>query len=215
MTTVCCLFVRGHVHYTAEYVTRLAAMVKRWMDRPYRFVCLSDKPKRMLPGVEIVAVKRHEGCLAWWEKMQLWRPDIGLSGRVLYLDLDTIVVNSLAPILDFDAPFALIPHEGKFRPKGGLGVVHRFNSSVMVWNAGEQSHLWERWSPAVCGVLHGDQDHIGKEAPDAATFPSAWFPRISAIRNGPVPADAKVILAKVPKNVEAARKWSWVREAWQ
>jgi hypothetical protein len=46
-------------------------------------------------------------------------------------------------------------------------------------------------------------------------MPLAWFPRVSQIEDGPVPADAKVVLCKKPKNVIAARRWPWVQEAWQ
>ena len=218
MTTVCCLFVRGHVPYTADYVVKLAAMVRRWMDRPYRFVCLTDQPKllRRWDGIETITVTPFKGLYAWWNKVQLFDPWIGLSGRTLYLDLDTLVVGPLAPVLDFPAPFALLPHEGRFDGKGPRKVVKRFNSSVMVWNPGHATYLLAAaWHPTVSERLWGDQDWIGEQMPDAATMPAGWFPRLSAIRGGPVPSEAKVILAKSPKNAEAARRWAWVRQVWR
>lgn len=220
MTTVCCVFVRGHVPYTAEYVVRLAAMVKRWMDRPYRFVCLTDRPVLLkVRGIETVYVEPWAGLFAWWTKLHLFRPDIGLQGRVLYLDLDTLVVNPLAPILDYPAPFALLPHEGRFEGKGPRKVVKRFNSSVMVWDNGLLEFVWSNFSPGVSEHLWGDQDWIGEAFRHvldfSATMPAEWFPRLSAIRGGPIPEQAKVILAKTPKNAEAARRWAWVRDVWR
>lgn len=217
MTTVACVWVQGHVPFTAEYVRKLAAMTRRWMDRPYRFVCLTDRPRKLEGAVETVEIPGPGGLFGWWPKLRLFDPSVGLSGRVLYLDLDTLIVSALAPVLDYAAPFALVPDGAPgFRPKGGrYAVVKRFNSSVMVWDVGcrETAQLWTTWSPAVAHRLWGDQDHIGEQCPDAATMPAEWFPRLSAVRSGP-PPDAKVILAKSPKNAEAARKIGWVREAW-
>jgi hypothetical protein len=214
MTTIACVFVRGHVAYTSEYVTRLAAMVKRWMDRPYRFVCLSDRGY-LGPHVETIQIPWSGEFRGWWAKLQLFRHDLGLTGRVLYLDLDTLIVGPLGPILDYPAPFALLPHAGRFEGKDGLAVVKHFNSSVMVWNAGEQTHLHARWTPEVATRLWGDQDWIGEQCSSAATLPAEWCPRFSELSGPCLPSDAKVILMKTPKNVRAARMHRWVREIWR
>lgn len=216
MTTVACVFVRGHVPFSSEYVKRLASMVHRWMDRPYRFVCLTDKTgvAPFGPSVEAIRVPWSGDMFGWWAKLKLFAPKTGLTGRVLYLDLDTLVVNSLAPILDYPAPFALLPHAGRFDGKDGRRVVKRFNSSVMVFNAGEHADLFHRFTPDTTRDLWGDQDWIGDQCPDAATMPAPWFPRISEIHDGRIPSEARVVLCKTPKNVEAARRYPWVREAW-
>lgn len=215
MTTVACVFVKGHVPFTAEYVTRLAAMVARWMDRPYRFVCLTDRPRLLPKSIDTIAVPGPGSLLGWWSKLELFNAARGLSGRVLYLDLDTLIVNPLGPILDFAAPFALVPDGAPdWKPKGGHQVVKRFNSSVMVWNAGDQDRLYRDWSPTVAARLHGDQDWIGEQAPDAALMPACWFPRLSEVKDGPAMA-ARVVLAKVPKNAEASKRYPWVKAVWK
>ena len=152
---------------------------------------------------------------AWWTKIRLFDPGVGLKGRVLYLDLDTLVVAPIQPILDFPAPFALVPHSGRFEGKGPRSVVKRFNSSVMVWDEGVPADIWHGFHPSVSERLWGDQDAIGEVFPDAAAMPAQWFPRLSAIRGGPIPPEAKIILAKSPKNAEAARRWRWVSEVWR
>jgi hypothetical protein len=213
-TTVACVWVRGHVAYPVEYVTRLEATVARWMDRTYRFVCLTDRPGRLPKGVEPAVIPTPVGHYAWWSKLQLFNRALPLGGRVLYLDLDTLPVAPLAPLLDYPAPFALVPHAGAFEGLNGRRVVKRFNSSVMVYNAGEQAALFEEWRPDVTLRLWGDQDWIGERAPDAATFPAAWCPRLSELGGSPPVAPAVVVLSKKPKNLEAARRWSWFDAAW-
>jgi hypothetical protein len=216
MMTVACVFVRGHVPFTAEYVTRLAAMVKRWMDRPYQFVCLTDSPDSVTDVVTRVCVPRPTEK-GWWSKLELFNPERGLSGRILYLDLDVLVVGSLGHIVDYPATFALAPDGGTFQPKNGLKVVKRFNSSVMVWDTNSlmAQRVWNTFTPDVPRRLHGDQDHIGEQIPHASAMPVEWFPRLSEIKDKPFSKEAKVILCKKPKNVMAATLYPWVREVWQ
>lgn len=214
MTTIACVWVKGHVPYPVEYVTRLEAMVARWMDRTYRFVCLTDRPHLLPKGVEPAVIPNPAPHFGWWAKVQLFNRALPLNGRVLALDLDTLIVAPLAPILDYPSPFALIPHAGKFEGVQGKAVVKRFNSSVMVFNAGEQAHLFEQWSPAVADRLWGDQDHIGEREPDADVMPAEWFPRLSELGGSPPGPGAKVVLSKTPKNLEAARRWKWFDAAW-
>lgn len=209
--TVACVWVQGHVPFSALYVTRLRSMVARCLDRPHRFVCLTDRP-RAIPDIEAVPMGWDGSIKGWWAKIRLFEPG-RFSGRVVYLDLDTVVVDRLDPIVDFPAPFALVPDAGTFQGKGGLAVVKRFNSSVMVWDAGACDVVYQRWTPRVARRLWGDQDFIGEQCPSAATMPLAWFPRLSACSNGPPPG-AKVILAKTPKNERAAQVYPWFRAAW-
>lgn len=214
MITVACVWVRGNVPYSVDYVTRLRAMVSRHLVQPHRFVCLTDRPDH-LPvdmAVERIAAPGRK-VFGWWSKIELFRPG-RFAGRVLYLDLDSLVVGALDPIVDVPSRFALLPHEGDFRPHTKHQVVHRFNSSVMVWDAGELDALFAAWSPSVTSLYWGDQDFIGVMRPDADLLPGEWFPRLSAVQGGPVPAAAKVVLAKKPKPEEAARRWPWAAEVW-
>lgn len=219
--TVVCVWVRGHVPFTAEYVVRLEAMVRRFVDREFSFVCLTDKPSMVPAGIQTIRVPSPGELKGWWSKLQVFSPAMGFSGRVLYLDLDSLIVSALAPIIDYPAKFALIPHSGNFQGAPGRAVVKLFNSSVMVWDAGEPatsvnvSDLFRRWTPDVANRLWGDQDWIGEQARTyARPMPLAWFPRLSEIQGPPFPEGAKVILAKKPKNLEAAKRWPWFAEAW-
>ncbi len=214
MTTVCCVWVHANVPYSAEYVTRLEAMVARWMDgRPYRFVCLTDRPWELRGHTIPIACPAP--LKGWWSKVRLFDLALPLCGRVLYLDLDTLVVGPLAPILDLASPFALAPAGGTFEGKDGLTTVRRFNSSVMVWDSGANYSLFDEWTPSVAARLWGDQDWIGEQMPYADAMPAEWFPRISELGQEPPSADAKVVLCKKPKNEVAAKQLAWAEKAWR
>lgn len=213
--TIACVLVKGHVNFTVTYVEKLASMARRFADRPFRFVCLTDQPKAMPEGVEAIAIRKPSGVKGWWSKLSLFDPSLPLTGRIIYLDLDTLIVSSLEPIADFDAPFALIPDGApNFKGSGQYAVVKQFNSSVMVWDAGVRPDLFLNWTPQVADRLFGDQDWIGERAPELAKMPLEWFPRLSQI-NSSIPDDARVVLCKKPKNEQAAAQWPWFRERWQ
>lgn len=215
MLTVACVWVNANVPYTVEYVTKLHAMCQRWITRPFRLICLTDRPWLIPDPIERGHIQLPKGMKGWWAKVEAFNANRRLGPRVLYLDLDTLIVGSLDAIIDFPAPFALVPHAGTFNGKDGLAVVKRFNSSVMVFDAAVTYRLYDDWTPSVTERLWGDQDWYGEQMPHAVAMPLEWFPRISELQErGPSP-DAKVVLAKTPKNAEAAKRWPWARQAWE
>jgi len=215
--TVACVFVEGPYPYTADYVVRLERMARRWISGPFRFVCLTDRPA-LLPGIETVAIPRTlHGGEGYWAKMRLFDPALGWTGRVLYLDLDVLLVAPLDPILECPAPFALTadPRYGaKAIDRFGRKVIYKFNSSVMLWTAGEQVDLFTDLTPETVERLSTDQDWIAEKYPKAVGLPRAWFPRLSEAIAPPWPSAAKVVLVKVPKNHIAATRWPWFASAW-
>lgn len=215
--TVTCVYVRGEYPYTPDYVVRLRDMVARWIDRPFRFVCLTDQPWLFKAPVESLAILKLPG-FAPWTKLQLFAPERAWTGRMLYLDLDTLIVAPLAPIIDTPAPFAITadpPRPGqKAKDSFGRQIVRRFNSSVMVWDGGTHTQLFTNLTLNTIKRLSGDQDYLAEQMPDAVTHPREWFPRISEVHRPPWPAEAKVILCKVPKNAILAEEHDWFAPLW-
>ena len=244
MLNVVCLCVRGPYPYTMEYVVRLQRMVHANLKQPYEFKCFIDKDtlkdacqwKNKAADKE-VPVHPSQTCefkqidslfgvvplngVGYWNKLRLFDPALGLRGRVLYIDLDSLIVGPLDPIVDYPADFALttdalVKERAHLdRDRDGRRIVRRFNSSVMVWNGGEQADLWERWTPKVAKELSTDQDWIGEQSEGAVGMPLEWFPRLSRV--GPPETwspETKVILAKKPKNHEAVLRYPWFGPLW-
>lgn len=215
MLTVACVFVRGHVAFSPEYVARLYSMTKRCLKREFEFVCLTDQPLQMPRGVRAIKIDTPKpGMKGWWAKIELFKPG-RFGGRVLYLDLDVLLLDSLESIIDYPADFALAPDGApNFKGAEGRAVVKRFNSSVMVWNWDAVPDLHRQWTPAVANRLWGDQDWIGERCEFAQAMPAQWFPRLSVCRDQWAP-DAKVVLCKTPKNADAAKLWKWFDDMWR
>lgn len=215
--TVCCVYVKGEYPYDERYVKNLRWMVERWIDRPFRFVCLTDQPW-LFSDIETIPVQKLQAPQAYWTKLELFNPIRQWHGRVLYLDLDVLIVSPLAPIIDYPAQFALTADPAyvgsktvdRFKRK----IVRRFNSSVMVWDGGTQTHLFEMYSPKLAERLSGDQDAIAELCPDAVGMPRSWFPRLSEVTGPPFAPEVKVVLTKFPKNHVAVEQFDWFAPLW-
>lgn len=108
MTVACVL--RSGGDFTAEYVRRLKAGVDANLSG-HRFVCLSDVD---VPCDRVALETRWPG---WWSKIELFR----LTGRVLYLDLDTVITGSLQEIADYPHRFTMLRDVGRYdRPASGM-----------------------------------------------------------------------------------------------
>lgn len=214
--TVLCVFVRGHVPFSAEYVVRLQRMAARLLPA-HRFVCLTDRPALLPRDVETVTIQAPpRGVFGWWAKVHLFDPALPVSGRLVYFDLDVLLVRSLLDIVNYPAPFALAPDGAPlFKPRDGRHCVKRYNSSVMAWDHGVHPELYKEWNTFVARRLWGDQDWIGERVKDAAVMPAEWFPRLSAVPDAPSwPAATRVVLCKKPKNEEAQRLYPWFDKEW-
>lgn len=217
---IACVLVRGHVNFTPEYVFKLRNMAKRCAPE-HEFVCLTDQPEN-LPGIECVAISTPRDMYAWWAKLELFNKSHAKlrDCRILYLDLDVLLVDQVDAILECSPSLMAIVPDGapNFMGKDGLKVVKRFNSSVMCWRAGDYDYLYDEWTPDVAKRLWGDQDWLGEKLELARLMPLEWFPRLSQITQkgnvDRVMKHAKVVLCKRPKNTAAAKQWPWFRKAW-
>jgi hypothetical protein len=149
--TVACVL-RSGGDFDAEYVERLQHDVAKHLGRRHRFVCLSDVP------VPCERLPLRHGWPGWWSKLELFEQ---LRGRVLYFDLDTVIVGSLDAIADY-------PHE--FSMLSDFSDERRFASGVMAWS-GDWGHIARGFAVERIGEYGsaerwGDQgwivDHLGR-----------------------------------------------------
>lgn len=162
---ICC--VKWGTKYPAPYTNRLRRMVARHLSRPHDFVCLTDDPTGLDPGIDAIPLP-DSGFKGFWNKVSLFRGDLFEPGRtVLYLDVDVVIVGPLEFLLEGEADLTIIR---AFSRNEGV------NSSVMRFRAGSLTHVYERFAAdaeaiVASGRFAGDQNWIGAEVPDAAHFP--------------------------------------------
>jgi hypothetical protein len=145
--TVACVEWGDYLQRGTEYVLKLRSMVERHLSMPHRFVCLTDSVVRR-PGVEGVGLT--QGRDGWWNKVELFRTGL-FSGRVIAIDLDTVIVGSLDRLVETKGTVHLID----------WGWTHNaYGNGVMVWDAGEHEEIWTRFTPEVPRRLRGDNDWL-------------------------------------------------------
>lgn len=140
LSVVCMLWGNWGGGRGINYVNRLYHGVKNNLSIPHRFICFADKySDKLNPHIEVLplAVPNWRWNL---KKMILYKPNNGLTGRVLALDLDILITGSLDDIVMRDDWF--ITCRGAFAKKGEYKV----GGSVIGFDAGNfvlQSRLWQ------------------------------------------------------------------------
>lgn len=171
VTVIC---VRFGNRYGREYVERLRNMVARHLTVPYEFVCLTDD-NHPIDGVRNIYQQNANYAKGWWHKVHMFDPNLPLRGRVLYFDLDVVIHNNIDKLASvYPSDFmGILDFNRKFYANWKM-----LNSSVMAWNHGTQSHIWNQFisNPREAMRLPGDQDWIWKTSKDRIKFwPHEWI----------------------------------------
>ena len=103
-----------------NYVNRLYRSVQRHLNIPHRFICFTDRAGiGFAPGIEILPLGKDEVDLRWnLTKMVAYKPDNGLTGRVLLFDLDVVITGCLDELAGYNGEF--ITCEAAYH-KNGIG----------------------------------------------------------------------------------------------
>jgi len=172
MVSILC--VRFGTRYGKEYVERLRNMVARHCSLPYEFVCLTDDPSP-IDGVRLIVQPNAGYARGWWHKVHMFDPSLPLQGRILYFDLDIVIVNNINKLVERcgDDFYGILDFNRKFH-----NGYRSLNSSVLSWVHGSQNKLWTEFVKDVKTAqrLHGDQDWIWRWCKDTIKFwPNDWI----------------------------------------
>lgn len=162
-------------------------MVRRHLAVPHVFQC----------------VRPDNGLTGWWNKVELFRPG-RFEGRVLYLDLDTVVVGPLDE---------LVRHKGCLHLDRWGWTEKVYGSGVMVWDAGEHEEAFTRFTPEVPRRLRGDQDWLTELGGWGALPDGICVSRKYHCKSG-VPEGASVVCYHGPRKPHEDRA-PWAMEAWR
>lgn len=175
--TVACVFWGNK--YSVEYVIKLKNMLDRHMPISFNFICLTDRKEKIREDIENIPIvipnKACEGLNSygdtkgWWAKINLFQPGL-FSNRVLYLDLDVVVVSSLKNLLSSQDNFCMIENFGPNKHHAA------HNSSVMLWTPSEETDkIYTKFSTEITEELHGDQCWIWRVMKEKIfNYPKSW-----------------------------------------
>lgn len=134
--------VRTGTKYPFDYVMKLRNMVERHMGgTPYTMVCLTDQPDRCY-GVEFIDIT-SERLPGWWAKMALLKWGWRATSRVLFFDLDTVIIRSLKPLATVRLKRGFGLPENFTRLSGNLKWPCKYSSAVMVIDPIFSERVWK------------------------------------------------------------------------
>lgn len=225
--------------YSVVHVNILRAMVERYLKLRHRFICLSDKTRGFRSDIEVLPLPKaghrtHDPMAL--KRVWMFSDEAGdlLGKRFVNIDLDTVIVGDITPILsrseDFivwKAPFYDAKHHAVNGPP------YCYNASLMMMNAGSRQWVWNRFSEnpeREIGyaehsgwVYHGDSDIVSNMLiPNEVTWDErdglyAYWTHLD-LGSKPLPSDARIISFYGPhvdpSDVKTQQKSPWIRQHW-
>lgn len=173
MQTVICM--KWGSRYGPDYVNRLYSMVKRHTKRPTRLVCYTDETDGLDPRIEAYPLP-YIDLPEWrewapWRKISLWQKELqGISGEVLYLDLDLVVTGGLDEFFDYKPGHYCVARNWTSKERIG-------NTSVYRFPVGGHTYLYDRIMNEVDDVFakhRNSQTFISREIKDMEFWPEEW-----------------------------------------
>lgn len=223
----------GSKKYSPEYVNRLFFAVRRNLTIPFRFSCFTENTIGLHNNINIIPLKYTnigEDVAGWWFKPYMFASnENGLKGRVLYFDLDTLIVNNIDHIAQSTESFIVL--------RDFMHPQHdNMGSGLMMWNANDVNHIWDNFyyrnprNIAHSFHPHGDQRYIQQEQKDRTywqdLFPDEIISYKLHCQNG-LPNKAKVIcfhgIPSIPEAINTTTKIqgytllpaNWIGEYWK
>lgn len=219
--------------FTANDVNVLYNQVKRNVTLDFDFICYTDNNAGIDNGIQTRGC--HSSLQGWWQKLYLFGPQCGLSGRVFFLDLDTLIVDNIDHLLTRTEPFILL--RDVFYGVYPSVDINDCGSAIMLWDHEEYTDIYNSFISDYKNNIrslkpHGDQRWIQKRLPvEQRVFWQDLFPeqvvsfKVSC-REG-LPLNTKIVCfhgkpsiqdAITKKTVEA--KWTiepqiWIKEYWR
>jgi hypothetical protein len=150
--TVACFYWRDNqdrcqnvYEYSGEDVNLLRAMVARHLNLDHEFVCVTDRPEDIHPAIRTIPIDRRLHIPGGrYAKLAVFAPDAEkvFGPRVWALDLDTVIVNDVTPLVDRDEDLVLWRN-----PNFGLPRRAFYNTSMMLVRTGTRTEFYTKFDP--------------------------------------------------------------------
>jgi len=201
--------------YGVEDVNRLYHSLVRYAGRTFAFHCLTDsKSKDFNRCINVIKIK-HKSWETKQSKLEMFRPDLGFD-RVVYFDLDTLIIRPILPILSYDGDFMCL---------GDFGGNDYLASGILLFKASKHYYIYEafkRLKPSIrkvnykVGMGRGDQlflAHNIRVIPHTIQefWPSIVISYNKKCRGLPMPKEAAIVVFHGKHKPKNARE-NWIKD---
>lgn len=172
MRTVVCL--KWGDKYSPQYVNTLYNMVCRHSSID-RFICLTENSSNLNRNIEIFPLPKMP-LHGWWFKIYAFSKDLQLDGKVLFLDLDLVILKNIDQIWEYEADnFTIIRDFNRNAHPDWC----KFNSSAFRFDAKSYHWIWDDFQKKHKEIISrnpGDQDYLYSILQKTAkTWPDSWI----------------------------------------
>jgi len=139
--------------YSTDYVNKLVMDLQLVVDSA-NFICYTDyNDEQFLPEIDVVHNLGRPTLKRVWPKLRLLSADFPISGKCVYLDLDTVVKSNPFDALESDHDWSTLhtipapwKHNDRYGRINSYDVTH--HSSAMVWEAGASNvtKVWDHFN---------------------------------------------------------------------
>ncbi len=177
--------------YPPYYVNRLHAGVARFLRRPFRFLCFTERSEGISPEVEVhpLPVEPFEAEMARlmnepkrkgaWRKISLFKPGLAdMQGPILGLDIDVAITGSLDDLFDFSPGKMCMREEWREARRGQPGG----HGSVFRYDPIRHGYIYEEFAAhpfaAAARAKYSEQKYTSMTTQahgDFAFFPPQWI----------------------------------------
>jgi len=159
--------------YSPKYVNNLYNMIRLNTTKQFNFYCFTENPKDLYQEIKIIDLPSD--LTGWWGKLYMFKKGLFNEGeRIVFFDLDTIIVDNIDDILSYDGEFAIL--RDFYRSNG-------YGSGVMAWKVGFGHHIWENWNILNRPMLPGgDQEFIEQQVKVADLWQDLYPSKIQSFK---------------------------------
>jgi hypothetical protein len=218
--TIVCM--KWGTRYPADYANRLWSMIKRNTKRPTRLVCYTDDNTGLDPEIEAYPLPPTTlpERVAWtpWRKISLWAPTLpGLSGNVLFLDLDLVITGSIDAFFDFEPQSTFCVIENWTQMGSGIG-----NTSAYRFKVGSHPYLLhdlQSGPEEILAKYRNEQTYLSPIITEKTFWPADWcvsfkhtlMPRwpLNFFKVTPLPPETKIVAFTGKPDPDEARDGLW------
>jgi hypothetical protein len=212
--------------YGIDDVVKLRAGLERHLKQPFDFVLVTSEAIPPLKGVRQVPISDRgltltKGCFARLRMFDpLWQEQNNLKGRIVCLDLDTILTGPLDPVFDRPESFVILHGANSLNPC-------KFCGALQLLRAGAHPEIWSTFGLEAASRVPfhdfpDDQGWLWHSLPDAAGWRAGENGVYAFCKPGwhggyaaPLPKDARLVTFNGWRSPARFHSLPWIREHWR
>ena len=170
--------------YSAAYVNVLYNAARAQLTGDFRFVCLTDDAQGLVPEIDHfpipdMGLSEFNWKKGGWPKLSVFKAELyDITGRCLFLDLDSVITGPLDDLFTYPGDVAVIDTSANWNALGG-NAAPMAGTGVFTFTIGQFPEIFERFMADHDGNVAKyriEQIYLQGELPEGAmTFwPPEW-----------------------------------------